>query len=162
MCDPRVFENRDLQDEFNRMFEYTCKLESMIRYKDKDIERLSYLNQYLTESQKKRDDIILECQKEIQRLKQMLILNESKKNENAKKELKEANMVMAAKQDIDAVKLPRKKIEYFHKVVKTKINIEKLKTNQAKLSIENSARTKTTTDSKIPVNRVFKPIGMFE
>ena len=144
------------------MFEYTCKLESMIRYKDKDIERLSYLNQYLTESQKKRDDIILECQKEIQRLKQMLILNESKKNENAKKELKEANMVMAAKQDIDAVKLPRKKIEYFHKVVKTKINIEKLKTNQAKLSIENSARTKTTTDSKIPVNRVFKPIGMFE
>lgn len=162
MCDPRVFENRDLQDEFNRMFEYTCKLESMIRYKDKDIERLSYLNQYLTESQKKRDDIILECQKEIQRLKQMLILNESKKNENAKKELKESNMVIAAKQDIDTVKLPRKKIESFHKVVKTKINIEKLKTNQAKLSIENSARTKTTTDSKIPVNRVFKPIGMFE
>jgi hypothetical protein len=74
------------------MFEYTCKLESLIRYKDKDIDRLSYLNQYLTESQKKRDEIILESQKEIQRLKQLIILYEKKASDDNKKDFKELTM----------------------------------------------------------------------
>lgn len=141
------------------MFEYTCKLESMIRYKDKDIERLSYLNQYLTEAQKKRDDIIIECQKEIQRLKQMIILNESKKNETAMKELKEANMAIGLKQDIEASLDHRKKHMAIHSSNKAKIRMEAAKNTQTKRSLESSARTKATADSKIPVNRVFKPIG---
>lgn len=71
------------------MFDYVCRLESTLRYKDKDIDRLTYLNQYLTEGQKKRDEIILESQKEVQRLKQLLILYQKKVNEIPRKETRD-------------------------------------------------------------------------
>lgn len=147
-----MYENKDLQDEFNKMFEYTCKLESLLRYKDKDIDRLSYLNQYLTESQKKRDEIILDSQKEIQRLKQLIILYQKKVSEGAKKEFKELTNLSA--QDLETTFASTQKAALSN-------NQRKLPSSrpQTKRPAEQATKTKNQNEQKIPQNRQVKPIG---
>lgn len=137
------------------MFDYTCRLESMIRYKDKDIERLSYLNQYLTESQKKRDDIILDSQKEIQRLKQLLILFQKKIAESSKKENKDLNF-----NSFQADTETTLGSQWRPQLPLSRNKIERSKMTAKKPTDTN--RIKTHVESKIPVNRVVKPIGILE
>lgn len=135
------------------MFEYTCKLESLLRYKDKDIDRLSYLNQYLTESQKKRDDIILDSQKEIQRLKQLIILYQKKASEGSKKDYKELTNMSA--QDLDTT-LSANMNAPANKLQKVKVASSR---PQLKRALEPNSKARNQQDSKIPQNRQVKPIG---
>lgn len=134
-------------------------LESMIRYKDKDIERLSYLNQYLTEAQKKRDEIIIESQKEIQRLKQLLILNESKKAELSKKEQREMTFTSMLRLENSNPNLLQKKVQNIVNVNKAVLNMERQKTQSSRRGYEPNARGKQP-EGKTPLNRVVKPVGI--
>lgn len=165
------------------MFEYTCKLESLLRYKDKDIDRLSYLNQYLTEAQKKRDEIILESQKEIQRLKQLVILYQKKVSEASKKEYKEltnmsvqdlvqdldttlSNTLKQSQNNLKAIKAPTSRPQterMLDQISKGKSHLEGKMSNlkskrQPDIKIQN-AKLKPQPESKIPQNRQVKLLG---
>lgn len=142
-----IFENPDLQREFNRMYAEVGKLEGIVRYKDKEIERLTYLNQYLTESQQKRDEIILDNQKEIQRLKQLLILYQKKVSEIPKSSGKESmigRLTMTTEEESYlAPQTQRKGATYIQKKTARRIV---------------DAKNRNPAESKIPQNQVHKPI----
>lgn len=177
-----VFENLELQREFDSMFNYVCKLESMIRYKDKDIDRLTYLNKYLSESQKKRDDIILENQKEIQRLKQLLILYQNKISEGPRKDKKDNMMTQESDYDkprqanylksVGGLKSGQKNQQEHQTNNKSDIRVNTQDSIQAKPTPRGGNQSKVQNGkqnlnnsrsrdegSKIPTNKVHKPIG---
>lgn len=143
-----LFETPELQKEFDKMYAEVGKLEGIVRYKDKEIERLSYLNQYLTESQQKRDEIILENQKEIQRLKQLLILYQKKVDDMPRGTVVKDGV-------IGRITLPTEEDSYLipqtHRKAATYIP---KKSNRRIVD----AKNRNTADPKIPQNKVHKPI----
>lgn len=183
-----MYEHPDLEREFNRMYEQLCKLEGMIRYKNKDVDRLTYLNQYLSGALKKRDDIILGNHKEIQRLKQLLILYQKKVNEIPSKEKRDQIALTMHSQGGDSeptLSGPRKahvptveELTEFNQIVKshrkgnqgapassrvqTSKQIRSNHPTDMRQSFKDSVdlnKSKMGTEQKIPQNRKVKPIG---
>ena len=155
-----TFESPELQREFDQMFNFVCKLESMIRYKDKDIDRLTYLNKYLSEAQKKRDEMILENQKEIQRLKQLLILYQNTISEIPKKEQKEQLLNQTINGSFQLTGKPGSNVPSQKTVKKVPKQAAKQATKQVTKQSMNTSRSKE--DQKAPANKVYKPIGSCE
>ena len=150
-----MFESPELQREFDQMFNYVCKLETMIRYKDKDIDRLTYLNKYLSEAQKKRDEMILENQKEIQRLKQLLILYQNTISEIPKKEQKEQLLNQTMNGSFQFMSRPMQTASS-QKTVKKPASKKQQQKPTTKQTM-NTSRSKE--EQKAPANKVYKPIG---
>ena len=136
------------------MYNELCRLEGVLRAKDKEIERLSYLNIFLTDSQKRRDELILENQKEIQRLKQLMILYQKKVNESTKKDIKEMGIVQT--QHLTTSSDSMEQLSKDRLLTAPSSRKQKLVLKRA----TDTNQKKAVQESKIPLNRQVKPIDI--
>ena len=79
----RVFNrDRDLDPSTNSVIlnltKYAQNLEHIIRFKNKEIQRLEYINKYLVVSQQKRDEMLTHVLEENRRLKELTLKLEKK------------------------------------------------------------------------------------
>ena len=66
---------------------YAQSLESTIRIKNKEIERLEHLNKYLIDAQEKRDELLSQALEENRRLKDLIVLAERAVGESRREAL---------------------------------------------------------------------------
>lgn len=135
------------------MFNHATTLESLVRNKDKDIERLTYMNRYLTKAEKMRDDIILENQKEIQRLKQLLILYQKKVSENPKKDSKDPIQNLYSEENHMPTQNSRRALNNSSHEDRKRLERSRAASNS------HMAPKNQKSESKVSQNRVIKPMG---
>ena len=70
-----------LQSTIMNLIKYAQKVEMIARFKDREIERLEYLNKYLVIAQEKRDEMLKRTLEENRRLKESILKGQKIKNE---------------------------------------------------------------------------------
>ena len=68
--------NKDLHESLIDILKYSQMLENLLKYKNKEIKRLEYLNQHLVMSLDKRDEMLSHTIEENRKLKELTILYE--------------------------------------------------------------------------------------
>ena len=71
-------ENENIKKTFRILYEYAQKLESIIRSKEDAIVNLQHMNKYLYLAQNKRDDVLLELTSEVQKQKQIILIQQKR------------------------------------------------------------------------------------
>ena len=75
----------DVSQAFIDLTKYAQTLEHMVRFKNREIQRLEYLNKYLVISQQKRDEMLTHTLEENRKLKEHAVRNEKKYAEKRQK-----------------------------------------------------------------------------
>ena len=70
-----------LQSTIMNLIKYAQKVEMIARFKDREIERLEYLNKYLVIAQEKRDEMLKRTLEENRRLKESILKGHKTKND---------------------------------------------------------------------------------
>lgn len=82
MSNPLISFRRDIDPSINSIIlnltKYSQNLEHIIRFKNKEIQRLEYINKYLVVSQQKRDEMLTHVLEENRRLKELTLKLEKK------------------------------------------------------------------------------------
>ena len=74
-------ENKKFQTAFYGLVDYCQKLESIVNRKDKEISNIQEMNNQLYSAQNKRDQLLLELNDSVQKLKQIILLQQRRLDE---------------------------------------------------------------------------------
>ncbi|KAL4460472.1 hypothetical protein ABPG74_000223 [Tetrahymena malaccensis] len=137
--------------------DYARQLENLLRLKNKEIERLSFLNNFLSISAQKKDELLEAERKELNRVKDELSKLEAQFKDRIpnKKEAKSQKNTIVIQQKDYGVGTPRlqakesNQLEGFQKAVQSKLQNEILQANEEQYQNMQQQNTKQKLNSKI-------------
>ena len=70
-------EDKEFHNQLIDIVRYAQNLENIVKYKNREIERLQYLIKYLTIAQQKRDEMLSHIQEENRKFKQHMLISKA-------------------------------------------------------------------------------------